>query len=78
MSAEIVIVHGPQACGKTRNSAALMKHFGCNKITDDWYNGRCTLKPGTLALTTDAPPFDVKGAKVVSFSDAMKAIRSRP
>lgn len=49
MSATILI-HGPKACGKTRNAQALAAHFGCSRIVDDW-NGRDRVAPGALVLT---------------------------
>lgn len=30
-----IIVHGPQACGKTRNRVALARHYGLSQILDD-------------------------------------------
>lgn len=34
----IVYIHGPAGSGKTRNAAALAKHYGCKHIADngDW------------------------------------------
>lgn len=32
----IIIVHGPQACGKTYNRERLRKHFECTRIIDGW------------------------------------------
>lgn len=46
----VVVIHGPQGCGKTRHAQALARHFGCEQITDDW-SGHGRLEPGTLALT---------------------------
>lgn len=45
-----VLIHGPQACGKTRNAQALAAHFGCSKVVDDW-NGRDPIAAGSLVLT---------------------------
>jgi len=65
-----VIVHGPQACGKTRNARALAAALGCNKILDDW-DGRTPIPHGALVLTSDEPPFEAR-AKVLSFAAACK------
>jgi len=65
-----VIVHGPQACGKTQNSAKFAVAFGCKKIVDDW-DGQSPVPAGALALTSVEPPFATKG-KVVSFGDACR------
>ena len=70
-----VIVYGPQACGKTRNSEALKRHFGCNCIVDDW-NGRAALRDGDLALTNAFIERKPNGAHLVSFDDAMRQMRS--
>lgn len=45
----ITIIHGPKACGKTRNAAKLAAHFGAARVVDDW--GGQPLQPGDLALT---------------------------
>lgn len=50
----IVIVYGPQGCGKTRNSKQLLAHFKCRKIVDDW-DGASRLTNGDLALTYCSP-----------------------
>lgn len=70
-----VIVYGPQACGKTRNSEALKRHFGCDRIVDDW-NGRDALRDGDLALTNAFIERKPNGARLVSFDDAMRQMRS--
>ncbi|MDI3489602.1 MAG: hypothetical protein PWP11_879 [Thauera sp.] len=70
-----VIVYGPQACGKTRNGEALKRHFGCNRIVDDW-NGRAALRDGDLALTNAFIERKPNGARLVSFDDAMRQMRS--
>lgn len=45
-----VIVHGPKACGKTRNAEMLARKYGCHSIVDDWLNGH-RIVPGALHLT---------------------------
>lgn len=69
----IVIVYGPQASGKTRRASQLLKHFKCTRLVDDW-NRTTKLRDGDLALTTDAPPFNVEGAKVFSIGAAKAAL----
>lgn len=48
-----IIVHGPQACGKTRNAVAIARHYGLSTILDD--QDPHALPPGismgTLVLT---------------------------
>lgn len=46
----IVIVSGPQGCGKTRFAEQLSDVFGCERIVDEW-DGESELQPGDLALT---------------------------
>jgi len=47
----IVIVHGPQGCGKSRHASALALHFGLNTIQEYWNPDRGFPPDGTLALT---------------------------
>lgn len=65
------IIHGPQACGKTRNAELLGKAFAANRVIDEWHP-KIALAEGDLALTNCAPPFAVD-ANVVAFSDAIRA-----
>jgi len=69
-SSTSVIIHGPQACGKTRNSAALMAHFGCTTLVDPW-NGRSPLPSNALALTHELPE-DAAGSLVLGFDEACR------
>lgn len=71
----IVILHGPQATGKTRRGEQLKRHYGCHNIIDEW-DGRAKLKDGDLAITNEAPPFNVPGAKVVDVAKAKAAVTS--
>jgi hypothetical protein len=73
MPMNIVIVHGGQASGKTRNGQKLIQHYGCKRIVDDW-DGKSPLKQGDLALTHMPPPFSVTGARVVDIVTAKSAI----
>lgn len=46
-----VVLYGPQACGKTRNSHALMVHLGMSKVQDDYVPGQ-PVQDNTLHLTS--------------------------
>lgn len=60
-----VVVYGPQGCGKTTHAYELMKKHGCTILLDDW-DGHAPLQPGTLALTHEPPPYQVKADEVWS------------
>lgn len=74
-----VIVHGPKACGKTRNRLLLAAYFGCSVIVDDWRTCRPTrhspqsLTPGALHLTYRDPSgdSDLGAAMILRFDDAL-------
>ena len=66
----IVVVHGPQGCGKTRNAQVLAAHFGCCRAEEDW-NGADPLPAGTLALTSARRITPPRRALVISFDAAM-------
>lgn len=61
-----VVVYGPQGCGKTRNAEELMSRYGCTAVRDEW-DGEQPLPAGTLALTTQPPPYGVHVDAVVPF-----------
>ena len=74
-----VIVYGPQGCGKTRNAEALMKHFGCTGIEDDWALNQ-HVRRGALHLTSESAE-DIQIARchglsgqVISFEAAMEEL----
>lgn len=65
----ITIVHGPAACGKTRNKNLLRDHFGSERILDGWDartgwidHGEGPIRDGDLILTC-APPQAIRQAK---------------
>lgn len=72
-----VLIHGPMACGKTRNKQKLAKAFGCQNVVDGAALReikvsveRAAIK--TLYLTTDVPAgLDTGRCDVVDFYDAM-------
>lgn len=64
------VIYGPQSCGKTRNAAALAKHFGKTNIVDNGENlKRTQLHANDLVLTCVKPP---RGLPFIHFKDAMK------
>lgn len=73
MSGDIVIIHGPQASGKTTHARRFMQHYGCSRVVDDW-DGRSALQPGTLALTNECPPFNLSGAQVIDIKRALREL----
>lgn len=46
-----VIVHGPMACGKTRNAEKLRKFFKLDRVFDDWNGHTPFPSVGMLVLT---------------------------
>lgn len=62
------IVYGPQACGKTSNSAHILKHFSATKVVDDWNPKRHRLIRGAVHLTTaTADEIGEQPCQVVAF-----------
>lgn len=64
----ITVVYGPPGSGKTRNSAALARHFRARRVLDGWSLrwagcseawGGTPPMDGDLLLTTEAPPFAI-------------------
>ncbi len=52
-----VIVYAPQGSGKTLHAQALMQHFGCSALIDEWRTGTPVLE-NALALTNDTSVLD--------------------
>lgn len=75
-----VILSAPRAWGKTRYKESLRKHFGCDRVIDDWnYQGASLrrFKGNPLVLTErvvrgELPP----GSTVVSGGEADAALRA--
>ena len=71
-----VLVHGPKACGKTRNKDQLAKAFGCRAIVDDVLSSQVKRKAGDAKVNTLFLSYEVPGkalaqlVDVVSFDDA--------
>lgn len=72
-----VVVHGPQACGKTRNAEALRKHYGLTSILDDWNPHERLPLRDTLVLTNANPEslgLHSLGVDVIAFEQAIEAV----
>lgn len=65
----VVVIYGPQGCGKTRHADALQARYGCANVIDEW-DGRAALPADALALTNAEPPYPIV-ADVVEFHRAM-------
>jgi hypothetical protein len=71
-----VIVYGPPASGKTRNAAALARHFGCRQIIDDW-DDSLPIERGALHLT-NVTPFKVNtSCQVLTIEEALFLLELR-
>jgi predicted AAA+ superfamily ATPase len=67
----VVIIYGPQGCGKTSLAQQLKAHYGCDRIIEDWYPSRqVDLQDDDLVLTNLEPPFAVPGALAIKFAVA--------
>ncbi|MFC5548174.1 ATP-binding protein [Massilia aerilata] len=60
------IIYGPQGCGKSAHAAALARHYGKDRIVDDWTPG-CPVRADTLVLT------NIPHENAVNFLDATRA-----
>lgn len=69
-----LIIVGPQASGKTRNSKAFLRAFGGKRVVDDW-DGKSPLKDGDLALTNFENFSLLIGYQVISISEALQRLR---
>jgi len=67
-----IIIHSGQGHGKTSAAPALMRHFGCAELIEEW-DGRTRLPERSLVLTNlrraefHVPP----GATVLGFTRAL-------
>lgn len=68
------LVHGPQACGKTRNAHAIAEAFGLCDIRDDWEPGMPVAITGGLYLTNSEGPFDPFTRRILPFDLAMRVV----
>jgi hypothetical protein len=69
----IVIIYGPQGCGKTRRTQQFKDHFKCARVIDDW-NGIDPLQDGDLALTCLNPPFKIVEARSIPYVNAKQVV----
>jgi hypothetical protein len=66
-----IVIHGPIACGKTFNAEAFKKHYGAQRIVDEYCPEMGDrLRPGDLGLTNGPPRQD--GNRWIPFDRAMK------
>jgi predicted AAA+ superfamily ATPase len=85
--AKVIIVYGPQACGKTRNKEFIRKFFKSDHVCDgQLYKRKWILEPqffrdyqhgnSIVILTNMNPPFvdDIKNKEVHSFYYVMSKI----
>jgi len=79
MTKQNVVVHGPMACGKTRNAQALKRHFGLQHVVDDYYPMFKAPKSDTLILTNVEMEEELQGipGRKVSFRQAMAEMGRR-
>lgn len=78
-----VVVYGPAACGKTRNSAALAKAYGCEKIVEEFLDGIERPAKTLFLLTSSGPPkipaaVDRRFVEIVPFAEAMRVAGLQP
>jgi len=67
-----VVVYGPQRCGKTRNAEALRRHFGLNRVVDDWDGISDVPAAGALILTNVIP---TRSRQTIPFAKACALAR---
>lgn len=76
-----IIVHGPRACGKTRNKDALARHFGLANILDDQDPNELPsgIRCNTLILTNVdlAGRREISGIRVIPYAQAAAAAAIR-
>lgn len=68
------LVHGPKACGKTRNAHAIAEALGLCDIRDDWEPGMPVAITGGLYLTNSEGPFYHFTRRILPFDLAMRVV----
>ncbi|GGX33139.1 hypothetical protein GCM10007242_45280 [Pigmentiphaga litoralis] len=71
----IVVIKGPQGCGKTRHAALLSAHFGCTQLIEEAVPaGAHSWSDGSLVMISGAMPPDWHnpgGIHVLTFAEAL-------
>lgn len=68
------LVHGPKACGKTRNAQAIAAALGLRDVRDEWEPGMPVATTGSLYLTNSEGPFDPFTRRILPFDLAMRVV----
>lgn len=71
------LVHGPMACGKTRNARAIADTLGLTEVLDDWQPGMPVPAFNTLVLTNSDGPFPPFKRRILSFDEAMQRVEAQ-
>lgn len=76
---KVVIVYGPQGCGKSANAETIGDFFGVARVVDPWDNcGVKESKGGVLYLTNKRPMYAYfQMYQVFEFHQIMEVIRNR-
>jgi len=72
-----IVVHGPAACGKTRNGERLRKAFGMKYLLDEGRMlspGRQRLPKMDTLILSEEPADKASGLQSIAFHEAMKRI----
>lgn len=56
MPQSVVVIYGPQGCGKTQAAEAFCEYYYCNEIVDDWTPGSNQEIPNNALLLTNRKP----------------------
>lgn len=72
-----ILVHGPQACGKTLNRDVIADYFGCDAINDDGAPVRAGRR-AALLLTSEPPALSDDYDVVHEFAEVRKYILNHP
>jgi len=61
-----IVIYGPSGCGKSAHAVALARHYGKDRIVDDWTPGG-PVPADTLVLTS------IPHGDAINFLDAARA-----
>lgn len=56
MPQSVVVIYGPQGCGKTQAAEAFCEYYYCNEIVDDWTPGSNQEIPNNALVLTQKQP----------------------